>query len=60
VIPGESCTLGQLATTQARADFEALASRNRRVLHVHLPDNSYETLSRFADRFCSAVSAIKV
>jgi glucose-6-phosphate isomerase len=59
VIPGEAFTLGELATTQARADFEALASRGRRVVHVHLRDNDSETLSRFADRFCCAVSAIK-
>ncbi|MCL2339336.1 MAG: glucose-6-phosphate isomerase [Actinomycetia bacterium] len=58
VIPGENLTLGRLAATQARADFIALAERGRRVLHVHLLDNGSETLSRFADRFCSAVSAI--
>jgi glucose-6-phosphate isomerase len=58
-IPGESYTLGELAATQAQGDFAALASRGRRVVHVHLSDNDSETLSRFADRFCSAVSAIK-
>ena len=58
-IPGEELTLGTLAATQARADFAALAERGRRVLHVHLADNDSETLSRFADRLCSAVSAIK-
>ncbi|MDR1013451.1 MAG: hypothetical protein LBL86_00485 [Coriobacteriales bacterium] len=58
-IPGEGYTLGDLAATQAQGDFAALASRGRRVVHVHLSDNDSETLSRFADRFCSAVSAIK-
>ncbi|MCL2136381.1 MAG: glucose-6-phosphate isomerase [Coriobacteriia bacterium] len=59
-VPGETMTLGSLAATQARADFTALAKRGRRVLHVHLSDNDSETLSRFADRLCSAISAIKV
>lgn len=59
-IPGEDLTLGGLAATQARADFTALAQRGRRVLHVHLADNDSETLSRFADRLCSAISAVRV
>ncbi|MDR2957833.1 MAG: hypothetical protein LBU61_06640 [Coriobacteriales bacterium] len=59
-IPGEDLTLGALAAVQARADFTALAKRGRRALHVHLADNDSETLSRFADRLCSAISAIRV
>ena len=59
-VPGTTMTLGLLAATQAKADFQALAERGRRVLHVHLVDNDSETLSRFADRFCSAISAVKV
>jgi len=59
-IPQEDFTLGELAIAQAQGDFEALASRGRRTLHIHLCDNDSETLSRFADRFCAAVSAIKV
>jgi glucose-6-phosphate isomerase len=51
-IPGKPFTLGELATIQAQADYEALSSRGRRVLHVHLPDNDPETLSDFADQFC--------
>jgi glucose-6-phosphate isomerase len=58
-IPGEDFTLGELAAVQAQGDFAALASRERRVIQVHLSGNDSETLSRFADRFCSAVSAIK-
>jgi len=57
---GSGLTLGVLASTQAKADFTALAERGRRVLHVHLLDNDSETLSRFADRFCSAISAVMV
>jgi glucose-6-phosphate isomerase len=58
-IPGEAYTLGDLAAIQAQGDFAALDSRGRRVVHVHLSGNDSETLSRFADRLCSAVSAIK-
>ncbi|MDR0888400.1 MAG: hypothetical protein LBM21_00710 [Coriobacteriales bacterium] len=56
-VPGEDFTLGALATTQARGDFEALCSRGRRAVAVHLASNGSETLSRFADRVCAAVSA---
>jgi glucose-6-phosphate isomerase len=59
-VPDEDFTLGTLAAIQAQGDFTALASRGRRIIHVHLTDNGSETLSRFADRFCSAVSAIKI
>jgi glucose-6-phosphate isomerase len=58
-VPGADFTLGQLAAIQAHADFTALSQRGRRALHVHLRGNDSETLSHFADRFCSAVSAIK-
>jgi glucose-6-phosphate isomerase len=58
-IPGKDFTLGTLATTQAHADFEALCSRARRAVQVHLADNDSETLSRFADRVCAAISAVK-
>jgi len=58
-IPGERFTLGDLAAVMARGDFEALAARERRAIQVHLAGNDSETLSRFADRFCSAISAIK-
>ena len=58
-IPGEDFTLGELAATQAQGDFAALAARNRRAIQVHLTGNDSEILSRFADRFCLAVSAVK-
>ncbi|MDR3053199.1 MAG: hypothetical protein LBU48_05005 [Coriobacteriales bacterium] len=59
-IPGERFTLGELAVAQAQGDFMALASRGRRAIQIHLSGNDSETLSRFADRVCSAVSAVKV
>jgi glucose-6-phosphate isomerase len=59
-VPGESFTLGDLAAVQALGDFEALCARDRRAVHVHLRGNDSETLSRFADSLCSAVSAVKV
>jgi glucose-6-phosphate isomerase len=58
-VPGEQFTLGRLAAVQAQGDFVALASRGRRVVQVHLARNDSETLSRFADRVCSAISAVK-
>ncbi|MDR3315759.1 MAG: hypothetical protein LBS98_04695 [Coriobacteriales bacterium] len=59
-IPGEQYSLGALAQTIALGDFKALASRGRRALHVHLASNDSELLSRFADKLCSAVSAVKI
>jgi glucose-6-phosphate isomerase len=59
VIPDEDFTLGELAAIQAQGDFGALASRGRRVVHIHLSGNDSEVLSHFADRFCSALSAVK-
>jgi glucose-6-phosphate isomerase len=58
-IPGEDFTLGNLAAIQAQGDFAALAARDRRAIQIHLASNDSETLSRFADRFCLAVSAVK-
>lgn len=58
-IPGEEFTLGDLAATQAVADFATLAARGRRAVQVHLAGNDSETLSIFADRICLAVSAVK-
>jgi glucose-6-phosphate isomerase len=59
VIPHEDFTLGTLAAIQAQGDFAALASRGRRVIQIHLNSNDAEILSHFADRFCSAISAIR-
>jgi glucose-6-phosphate isomerase len=57
-IPEEHYTLGTLAATLAHSDFLALAARGRRAVHIQLADNDSETLSHFADRLCSAVSAV--
>ena len=59
-IPDEDFTLGKLARTQAEGDFNALAARGRRAIQIHLASNDPETLCRFADRFCLAVSAVSV
>jgi glucose-6-phosphate isomerase len=59
VIPQKDFTLGALAAIQAQGDFVALASRGRRVIQIHLNSNDAEILSRFADRFCSAISAVR-
>lgn len=41
----EDCkSLGNLAKSQAVGDWRVLASRDRRALHLHLPDNSGVTL----------------
>ena len=37
-------SLGELAKAQAIGDFMALSDRDRRCLHIHLPDNSGATL----------------
>ncbi|MCL2807979.1 MAG: glucose-6-phosphate isomerase [Coriobacteriia bacterium] len=58
-IPGEEFTLGTLAATQAEGDYQALAARDRRAIQIHLANNDAKTLSRFADRFCLAVSSTK-
>ncbi|MDR1185196.1 MAG: hypothetical protein LBK67_10445 [Coriobacteriales bacterium] len=58
-IPGEDFMLGELAAIQAQGDFVALASRGRRVVQIHLSGNDSEILSHFADRLCSALSAVK-
>lgn len=44
----EAESLGNLAKAQAIGDFETLASRGRRCIHLHLPDNSGVTLRALA------------
>ena len=57
-IPVESKadSLGELAKAQAIGDFMALAERDRRCLHVHLPDNSGATLRVLAQLICRIAS----
>ena len=57
-IPGEDFSLGQLATTQARGDFAALAARGRRAVQLHLAGNDPDTLNRIADCFSRAVFSL--
>ena len=44
----EAESLGNLAKAQAIGDFETLAERGRRCIHLHLPDNSGVTLRALA------------
>lgn len=44
----EADSLGTLAKAQAVGDAETLASKGRRVLHLHLPDNSSITLRQLS------------
>lgn len=43
-LESEADSLGALAKAQAAGDMVTLADRGRRVLHLHLPDNSGSTL----------------
>lgn len=42
-------SLSALAKAQAAGDYSILAERNRRGMHLHLPDNSKETLTALRD-----------
>ena len=55
-VPESSFTLQQLKIAQARGDFAALSARERRVLHVHLPDIEPETIDAVADLVEAAVA----
>ncbi len=44
----EASSLGTLAKAQAVGDAETLASKGRRVVHLHLPDNSSITLRQLS------------
>ena len=41
-------SLGQLEKAQALGDFTILSDRDRRCVHLHLPDNSAVTLRALA------------
>ena len=51
-------SLGALAKAQAAGDFLTLAERGRRVVHLHLPDNSGVTLRMLAKVVSSAVADV--
>ena len=57
-IPTEDYTLGTLAHAQACGDMEALSSRDRRALRIHLADNDGETLARISARICAAACKV--
>lgn len=48
VLPAGAESLGALAKAQATGDLLTLAARDRRCVHLHLPDNSSVTLRAFA------------
>ncbi|MDR0515230.1 MAG: hypothetical protein LBG81_08760 [Coriobacteriaceae bacterium] len=48
-LDNEAESLGALAKAQASGDFKVLSDRGRRVVHIHLPDNSGVTLRALAD-----------
>lgn len=50
VIPGEKYTFWQLETAQALGDFEALDSKNRRVLRLHLKHPLDRSLAYLSER----------
>jgi transaldolase / glucose-6-phosphate isomerase len=45
-VPGEKYTFGIVKAAQARGDFQVLAERGRRALHVHLPADVAAGLAR--------------
>ena len=50
LIPGEKYTFWQLETAQALGDFEALDSKNRRVLRLHLKHPLDKSLAYLSER----------
>lgn len=57
-VPGEPYTLGTVAHAQACGDMAALSDRGRRVLRLHLQDNSGDTLAHVAARICAAICQV--
>lgn len=53
-------SLGELAKAQAVGDMMALSERGRRVIHVHLPDNSAVTLRMLCEVVRSALRDSKL
>lgn len=53
-------SLGGLAKAQAVGDAMALAERGRRVVHLHLPDNSGVTLRMLSQVFIEVASSVRV
>lgn len=54
-LPQEAESLGMLAKSQAEGDFKVLSERGRRVVHLHLPDNSGVTIRMLANAIRDAI-----
>lgn len=50
-VPGEDYYLGQLEVAQSKGDLEALSSKGRKAVHLHLIDSNADTLWRLAHAF---------
>lgn len=57
-VPGEPYTLGTIAHAQACGDMAALNDKGRRVLRLHLQDNSGDTLAHISARVCAAACKV--
>ena len=55
----EAESLGALAKAQASGDLVTLADRGRRVVHLHLPDNSGVTLRALAEEINNVLEEIE-
>ena len=55
----EAESLGPLAKAQASGDLVTLASRGRRCVHLHLPDNSGVTLRALAEVVCDILEELQ-
>jgi len=53
-IPGQEYSLGQLFRAQAEGDLATLATHDRRVMRVDLPETSRETIAALADALADA------
>lgn len=50
-IPGQNYTFGQLCNAQALGDFQALESKGRRVIKVHLTQPLVESIAKISNQF---------
>jgi glucose-6-phosphate isomerase len=56
----EAPSLGNLAKAQAVGDMQTLAERGRRVVHLHLPDNSSVTLRMLSQVVIEAIGEVLI
>ena len=50
-IPGQHYTFGQLCNAQALGDFQALQSKGRRVIKIHLAQPVAKSIQKISDLF---------